>query len=240
MGQEKSERFLAAFSRIEQRLRKLTKGRKEDAFGALLSNSLSGPIFKRFAEDLREFADLRNAIVHERGGGFVIAEPHEKTVNRLEQIERYISEPPTVDDLGSIKVITCGLSDRIGKAAKIMFDGKFSQLPVYDNGKCIGLLTTQAIAWWVAAQFKTDIGILEEASVEHVLGCADVDSIYQFVSRKTPIVDVVTLFERTTHRGKILSAVIITGNGNPNEKPLHILTVYDLPQLYRKIGFAPD
>jgi hypothetical protein len=102
------------------------------------------------------------------------------------------------------------------------------------------MLTTQAIAWWVAAQFKTDIGILEEASVEQVLDCADVDSIYQFVSRKTPIVDVVTLFERTTHGGKILSAVIITGNGKTNEKPLHILTVYDLPQLYRKIGFAPD
>jgi hypothetical protein len=59
MSQEKSDRFLAAFARIEKRLRELTKGSKEDTFRSLLSRALSEPIFRRFAEDLREFADLR-------------------------------------------------------------------------------------------------------------------------------------------------------------------------------------
>jgi predicted transcriptional regulator len=239
MNQENSNRFLAAFARIEKRLRELTKGTKGDTFSSLLSRANTEPSVKRFAEDLHEFGDLRNAIVHERGGGFVIAEPHETTVDRLEQIERYISKPPTVENLRRIKVVTCGLADRIGKAAKIMLDSKFSQLPVYDNGKCIGLLTTQAIAWWVATQFKTDIGLLEEDSVEQVLRHTDEDTIYKFVLRTAAIIDVVTLFEQAAHNGKILSAVMVTANGKSNEQPLGILTVYDLPQLYRKIELAP-
>jgi hypothetical protein len=45
-------------------------------------------------DDLLELSDLRNAIVHERGGGYVIAEPHPETVERLEQIVELLVEPP--------------------------------------------------------------------------------------------------------------------------------------------------
>src|SRR4051812_42816091 len=44
------------------------------------------PAYGTSDTDLKEFADLRNAIVHERRGGHSIAEPHEKTVRRLEEI----------------------------------------------------------------------------------------------------------------------------------------------------------
>ena len=81
MTHDNSDRFLAAFSRIEQSLRKMTKSSKQDSFGTLLDRATSATI-RRFSNDLREFAELRNAIVHERGGGYVIAEPHPETVHR--------------------------------------------------------------------------------------------------------------------------------------------------------------
>ena len=193
---------------------------------------------KGFSDDLREFADLRNAIVHERGGGYAIAEPHQGTVERLEQIEKFISQPPTVESLGTIPVVTCSPSDPIGKAAKAMLNGKFSQLPVYHQEQCIGLLTSETIARWIAAKFQPDLDILEEAPVEQVLLSREEDSIYQFILRKTPIADVVALFDRPAHGGKSLDAVIITHSGKPDQKPLHILTVYDLPRLYRESGLS--
>ena len=86
--------------------------------------------------------------------------------------------------------------------------------------------------------FQPDLDILEEAPVEQVLLHREEDSAYQFVARKTPIADVVALFDRTAHSGKSLDAVIITHSGKPDQKPLHILTVYDLPRLYRKAGLS--
>ena len=238
MGHAHSDRFLSAFSRIEQHLRKITQSSKQDTFSTVLSRVVSQATIKGFSDDLREFADLRNAIVHERGGGYAIAEPHQGTVERLEQIEKFISQPPTVESLGTIPVVTCSPSDPIGKAAKAMLNGKFSQLPVYHQEQCIGLLTSETIARWIAAKFQPDLDILEEAPVEQVLLYREEDSIYQFISRKTPIADVVALFDRTAHGGKSLDAVIITHSGKPDQKPLQILTVYDLPQLYRESGLS--
>lgn len=239
MDHENSDRFLSAFSRIEQHLRKITKSSKQDPFSTRLHRAAaSHATIRKFSHDLGEFADLRNAIVHERGGGYAIAEPHGKTVDRLEQIEKYISQPPTVESLGTIQVVTCSPSDPIVKAAKAMFDGKFSQLPVYHQGRCTELLTSETIARWIAAEFHPDRNMLEEIPVEQVLQYREEDSVYQFVSRKTPIADVIELFDRTAHSGKSLDAVIITHSGEPDQKPLHILTVYDLPRLYRKSGLS--
>ena len=88
MTHDNSDRFLVAFSRIEQSLRKMTKSSKQDSFGTLLDRATSTTI-RRFSNDLREFAELRNAIVHERGGGYVIAEPHPETVHRLNQATQH-------------------------------------------------------------------------------------------------------------------------------------------------------
>ena len=130
MTQANSERFLSAFSRIEHHLRKMTNSTKQDTFSAVLSRASSHPTIRGFSDDLREFADLRNAIVHERGDGQPIAEPHVKTVHRLEYIDKLISQPPTVESLGTMAVITCSPGDRIGQAAREMLNGNFSQLPV--------------------------------------------------------------------------------------------------------------
>jgi CBS domain-containing protein len=238
MDHENSDRFLSAFSRVEQHLRKITKSSKQDTFSTVLRSAVSHSTINRFSDDLREFADLRNAIVHERGGGYAIAEPHPKTVDRLENIEKFITQPPTVDSLGTIPVVTSSPSDPIGKAARAMLEGKFSQLPVYHHGQCIGLLTSETIARWIAAKFQPDLDILEEDPVEQVLLYREEDSVHKFISHKTPIVDVVALFDMTFQSGKSLDAVIITHNGKPDQKPLHILTVYDLPRLYRKAGLS--
>ena len=71
----------------------------------------------------------------------------------LEEIEQLISQPPVVESLGSIPVVTCSPSDPIGKAAKAMLEGTFSQLPVYQQESCVGLLTSEAIARWIADKF---------------------------------------------------------------------------------------
>lgn len=48
----------------------------------------------QFEEDLLQMAQLRNAIVHERiADDFVIAEPNEWAVQRIETIEQALTKP---------------------------------------------------------------------------------------------------------------------------------------------------
>lgn len=131
-----------------------------------LKGSEYEPIFiKTYEDDLKEFADLRNAIVHERCGGEPIAEPHYKTVIQLEKIRDYITAPPTVEPIFFNDVITCKPDDRIGETAKTMLKNSFSQIPIYDAEEFKGLLTTETISRWLADRLEADDGILLEENV---------------------------------------------------------------------------
>lgn len=62
-----SEKFLTSFNRIEKLLKSLLFKRKEAGFSKavkILRNS--NAIVKRYSDDLLEFAELRNAIVHNK------------------------------------------------------------------------------------------------------------------------------------------------------------------------------
>ena len=61
-----------------------------------LSKQKQGDI-KKYEEDLLQMAQLRNAIVHEKiGENFVIAEPNQWVVTRIQQIEQALLQPETV------------------------------------------------------------------------------------------------------------------------------------------------
>ena len=60
-------------------------------------SSKKNAVVKRYENDLREFADLRNAIVHNSTNpAFTIAEPHDSTVEKIKMIEEEIIHPRKV------------------------------------------------------------------------------------------------------------------------------------------------
>jgi len=59
---------------------------------------------------------------------------------------------------------------------------------------------------------------------------------YRFISRRTTLFDVLEHFDDFTKRGRNLDALIITHSGKINQKPLGIVTVYDLPEIFRVIN----
>jgi len=73
-----SDRFLYAFNSIQCHLRKLTKSEKGTSFCKLVKEAESNTAVQQFNDDLKEFADLRNAIVHERTDDHVLAEPNDR------------------------------------------------------------------------------------------------------------------------------------------------------------------
>jgi len=237
-----SDRFLNAFARIEKHLRRTTASDHTIGFSALLTKARGRDASLRAYEvDLREYADLRNAIVHERSGGEPIAEPHDDVVRKIEGIADLITRPPGVEFFKG-KVTSFNPDDPIALAVRAMYTKSYSQAPIYENGHFAGLLTTNTIARWLGAQASEDIFSLQETPIRDVLRFSENDDNHRFLPRKATLFDVMELFHAHERRGGRLDAVLITENGAPSEKPLGIITAWDLPKVLEAIhvGFQEN
>lgn len=236
MPYENSRRYLNAFNEIEDALRRLVDADKRERFYELIEKAAQkDKSIKTYSDDLKEFADLRNAIVHDRIGGEPIAVPHYKTVIRIEKIRDFILAPPTVEPIFFKEVVTCKPDDNVSEVAKIMLKNSFSQIPIYDGEIFKGLLTTETISRWLADRLEANEGILMEESVGVVATFCEYDNNYRFISRRATLYDVLEHFNDFPRSGRNLNAIIITNSGKVNQKPLGIVTVYDLPEIYRTI-----
>lgn len=236
-----STRFLNAFISIEDYLRQITRKRGVDehkSFGQRIGiASRTDPTIKRFRYDLKEFAQLRNAIVHDRAGGEVIAEPNEAAVRAIERVVRLITDPPPIYPLFKREVFVTKAGSPLSKAIRVMGDHDLSKLPVIEKGKCIGLLTSNTITSWLAKgnhPSPSDIDLLDVA-VQDLLPYNKHADHYRITPRTTPLCEVVEQFEQYEKRGKRLDAVFISETGERNEKLIGVMTLADLPRALKEI-----
>ena len=111
-----------------------------------------------------------------------------------------------------------------------MLDGSFSQVPVYSGNTLMGLLTSETVARWLAAQLADGQGILEERPVQEVMRHEEGTHSYVVMGRTATVDDALSEFDDHMHAGKVLDAIILTHNGNERERPLGIVTATDQPK----------
>ena len=89
MSDKNSSRFLVAFNKIEKFLKEINDSKDYVTF--FKSIDLAGrknATVRKYEDDLREFADLRNAIVHHRTSTeYALAEPQMEIVELIERSE---------------------------------------------------------------------------------------------------------------------------------------------------------
>ncbi len=232
-----SERFLNAFIAIEDFLRQEINVDNYVTFYQVIDKAiLSNSTVRSYKDDLKEYADLRNAIVHERSGGNIIAEPNDYVVDRIERIANVLEKPPTVIPEFQTKVTTVKNSDSVAKALKLILKQSFSQVPVMKSNKFIGLLTANTITRWLGANVAEDVFSLSETIIEHVLTFTEDEKNYEFIGRNTTMFKALELFGKSEEQGKYLDALLITQNGKPTEKIIGIITVSDLPTIFQALA----
>lgn len=232
-----SDAFLTIFSDIEKWLRASVGAEKTTSFYQLVERTAeSNRIVRRYKDDLKEYADLRNAIVHERSDGHVIAEPNERAVSNFERIKQALLQPPKVIPRFQMTVKTRTADESIGPALADMHEGSFSQLPILKNGRVVALLTSETVVRWLASELENDLVSLQETPIQEVLGHVEDEDHYCFLPRSASLHEVIARFEEFTARGKDLDAILITDAGQPDQGLLGILTVYDLPAILETLG----
>jgi len=234
---ENSKRFLEAFNRIEGKFRSLLKSDKGTPFVRLVNEAATRgvPGAKHYRDDLREFAELRNAIVHNKKKE-IIAEPHIRACETLEKIAALLTDPPRAFNQFQRPVEMVSPSDSIGAALNITADKDFSQLPVNNNGTVVGLLTSNSVMRWLGKNVEEEIVSLKEVTVAEVLEFTEYKDNLAFLGREGTLLEVLDLFETHDSTGRRLEAVVITNDGKSSQKPLGIVTHWDLPEIQKKLS----
>ncbi|MBI5204431.1 MAG: hypothetical protein HZA11_05890 [Nitrospirae bacterium] len=236
---ENSERYLNAFNSIENHLKKICNFDTRATFSQVVNEaSKRSSVVRRFEDDLKEFADLRNAIVHDRGGGYVIAEPNVKAVETIEQILDVITKPPKVIPAFQVAVLAFDTHTLVSKAVASMAKKKFSQAPITDNGVFKALFTTDAITRWLGLNENANGGriCLSECTIGEVLEYSESLDNFKFISRKATLFETMEAFHEFEKQGKRLDAALITETGKAKEAIIGIVTVADFPKMIQKIG----
>ncbi len=180
-------------------------------------------------------ADLRNAIVHERSDGHVIAEPHDYVTNQIKLIYAHISDPPKLIPKFQTKEYSLGLDNGIGHAVKLMKERSFSQLPILNGGNFVGLLTASTVCRWLGANQSEDIFSLSETGIEEVLKHTEDPENFAFMARAQNVFELLEVFRNFQNRGKFLEAILITEKGKSTESLMGILNADDLPRIFEYI-----
>jgi CBS domain-containing protein len=230
-----SDAFLSAFADIETSLRDRLAARNGMPFSQLVREAANvSAEVRRYESDLREFAELRNAIVHDRGGGRIIAEPHEAAVQELRAIASVVTRPPTVARFLTT-VITVGETAPVSYAAKLIADHSFSQLPVLRGTEFIGLLTAATIARWLGSRAGDQCAPHQETSVLLAMEHAEDPEPYVFISPDTSLARVLEHFAEFEAVGRELAALLIRNADEPSTPLGGIITVSDLPAVLRAL-----
>ncbi len=227
-------RFISAYNLIDSSLRSIYGLKRSLNFSEVIRKTvLLNSVVRKYEDDLIDYGRLRNAIVHKGNSNFVIAEPHESVVKKMEGIAKLISTPPLAyDKISTREVICVNGDDLLSEAIKLMARSGYSNLPVYDKNVLIGVLNGQRLMDILGNHLlkgenvqkfidKTSVGsIVKELGNEHY---------YCVVDEKISIEQVMNLFETNNK----LLIVLISRNGSANYPPLGIITKDDVIQMQK-------
>lgn len=226
MEARNSDRFITSYNRLDQLMKNLIGTKEHMAFFRLIDFAKKkNAIIRKYEADLREYGDLRNAIVHHRTSiEYAIAEPHDDVVLKMEEIEAALEKPVTVAQMFQTNVTTFQGTDSLSYALKVIKDKKYNQFPVYSGKQFQGLITPVGITMWMASMVDSDSFSRKRTTLAEILTHESNRENHQFIQADVSVYEALEIFKAAITRGRRMEALLITEDGKPNEKLIGIVT----------------
>lgn len=227
-----SERFEVAFNQIHFKLQAIVPA-NNNHFMHLLKLAKDRHAHVRYNYDkLEQYAKLRNSLVHHRyEPERYIAEPHLDVVEDIERISSLINKPPLALEIASKPVVSFKPESSLHEILHKFAETGFSQFPIYDENGFRGLLTEGGITKWFSRGFVANSAVTIESAVATDILELEKPHNVDFIKRTKTIFDLEDIFESYFDKNKKLEALLVTENGKPHEKPIGIITSWDLVQI---------
>ena len=225
-NRENSKRFIDAFVQIEMVMKKML-GKHSAGFTSLVHQACKkNATINHYRLDLIEYAQLRNAITHNRSeNNEVIAEPHLEVVEKIERIAKELSHPQCIVDLNLGPVFTSHPKESALTLSKIQEEKNYSIVPIYEEGRYIGLVHSKL---YQSAYAKE----AHDLSVHDLLFLRKDKNRVIFMAENASLRELLDVYFKMLSQGKGIIGVIVSENGFMNEPARSILTPADLPKIF--------
>lgn len=225
-----SDRFIVSYNRLDQLMKDLIGTNEHMAFFRLIDFAKKkNAIIRRYEADLREYGDLRNAIIHHRTSlEFAIAEPHDEVVTKMEEIESALAKPITVAQMFQTNVTIFQETDSLSYALKVIKDKKYNQFPVYSGKIFKGLVTPVGITMWMARKVDSESFSRKRTMLAEILAHESNRDNHRFIQAEASVFEAVEIFKSSVVKGRRLEALLITEDGKSSDKLIGIITPMSL------------
>lgn len=224
-----AERFLRAYNEIDHGLRNQYNFKRAMAFTDIIRRSvLINSVVRKYEDDLIDYSRLRNAIVHSGNETDIIAEPHTNVVEKLEHIAKLICTPPrAVDSICRKDVLCVSANENIKSVIEKISKSGYSNLPVYDGEKLIGIANGQRLLDAIGRAMLNNRSIdkfSKEMLIGEIVSNQITDTYYAISDESLTLEQALNLF----YKNRKMLVILITKNGSDYEKPLGIISVADI------------
>lgn len=136
-------------------------------------------------------------------------------------------QPPLALSIASQPVVTSAPDAPLSAILEIIDKKGFSQIPIYQDSCFIGLLTEGGIAKWLSRNAFVGTISINHVLVKDILPLEKKHNV-KFLSRDCSIYELEDAFEQSFNDNEKLEAILITQNGLQSQKPIGIVTSWDL------------
>jgi CBS domain-containing protein len=226
----RADEFVRLFNELADRLHRESGLDHHVSFVELVERAAhSNPVVRRNVALLRDYSELRNAIVHYRSyPGEYVAEPTEKTMARFRALVEAVGHRNRLIPAHAKEVRVFREDEKLVDALRSMDEKDISQVVLLKGQEHV-ILTAEGVAEWLQSRVKE--GIVE-------LAAFTVGEVHRYekgeksavMGRNQTVEEALELFSRTAmnRRSARIYAIIITHSGRRTEKPLGIVTAWDL------------
>lgn len=220
----RADEFLQLLNELDDWLKSHTDRRQRGFTNRLDALAHRNATVDRHRAELREYAELRNAIVHYREyPERIIADPLPEAVERLAEIVTAITNPPRLLPRFRRAIRSFDADAPLLDALEFMREQDHTQVPVQD-GKRLTLLTSDGITRWLAqAGARPDLGGVRIADVL----AFERERTHLLLSGNATVEEARQAFLDAIGRGIRMRAVLVTQNGKSGPV-LGIVTPSDL------------
>ena len=226
----RAEEFIQLFNRVEVFLTGFVNPPKYLPFSNLVDTvAKNNASVQANAAALKQFAKLRNAIVHDSDfPPQIIAMPSQEALSKFIRVAQEVLTPEPLIPKFEAQVICFSLNDFLTTVLEFMKKNDYSQIIVRDDDRKLGMITTESITKWLADNIDAIQNPVENVKLCSIIALEPSGSFRIMGSDKT-IYDAVDTFRNAFQcDGDRLFAIVITKNGDEAEAPIGFITPWDL------------
>ena len=226
---DRAEEFIHLFNQVENFLTQLVRPQKFPRFWKLVEDaSVLSAAVRANSADLKQFGNLRNAIVHDAGyPSHIVAVPSEEALLRFKGIVHEVIEPTPLIPTFATQVRCFDPGDTLPGVLRFMREQDFSQVIVSSDGR-LSMLTVEGITKWLADHLIGNQASAGNVTLDTVLALEPPDSFIVMGPDKT-IFDAADAFKNSINRKATrLYAIAITESGGKSDQPIGFVTPWDL------------